>query len=61
LYYILVTTGGSLAETGSIPPLLGVWTPIALVVASGAYLVYHVNGRRPFAPTKWLDVKLRKP
>src|SRR5919108_5625455 len=58
LYYILVTTGGSLAETGSIPPLLGVWTPIVLVVVSGAYLVYHVNGRRPFALTKWLGVKL---
>jgi lipopolysaccharide export system permease protein len=61
LYYILVTTGGSLAETGSIPPLLGVWTPIVLVVVSGAYLVYQVNGRRPFGLTKWLGVALRKP
>jgi lipopolysaccharide export system permease protein len=61
LYYILVTTGGSLAETGSIPPLLGVWTPIVLVVVSGAYLVYQVNGRRRFGLTKWLGVALRKP
>jgi lipopolysaccharide export system permease protein len=61
LYYILVTTGASLAETGSIPPVLGVWTPSVLVVVSGAYLIRHVNGRGPFALTKWLGVKLREP
>jgi lipopolysaccharide export system permease protein len=61
LYYVLVTTGASLAETGSIPPVLGVWTPSVLVVVSGAYLIRHVNGRGPFALTKWLGVKLREP
>ncbi len=61
LYYILVTTGASLAETGSISPVLGVWTPSVLVVVSGAYLVYRVNGRGPFALTKWLGVRLRQP
>jgi lipopolysaccharide export LptBFGC system permease protein LptF len=25
LYYILVTAGGSLAETGAVPPIVGVW------------------------------------
>jgi lipopolysaccharide export system permease protein len=61
LYYILVTFGSSLAETGSIPPVLGVWMPIVLVVVSGTYLVYQVNGRRPSALTKWLGVKLHRP
>jgi lipopolysaccharide export system permease protein len=61
LYYILVTIGSSLADTASIPPVLGVWTPIVLVVVSGAYLVYQVNGRRPFALTKRLGSKRREP
>jgi hypothetical protein len=56
-----VTFGSSLAETGSIAPVLGVWTPIVLVIVSGAYLVYQVNGRRPFAPTKRLGMKQRRP
>jgi len=57
----LVTIGSSLADTASIPPVLGVWTPIVLVVVSGAYLVYQVNGRRPFALTKRLGSKRRGP
>jgi lipopolysaccharide export system permease protein len=61
LYYILVTIGSSLADTASIPPVLGVWTPIVLVVVSGAYLVYQVNGRRPFALTRRLGSKRREP
>jgi lipopolysaccharide export system permease protein len=61
LYYILVTIGASLAETGSISPVLGVWTPIALVVIAGAYLVHHANGRRPFVLTKQLSIRLHRP
>jgi lipopolysaccharide export system permease protein len=61
LYYILVTVGSSLAETGNIPTVLGIWTPIVLVVVSGASLVSQVNGRRPFALTTWLGIKRRRP
>jgi lipopolysaccharide export system permease protein len=61
LYYILVTIGSSLAETGSIPPVLGVWMPIVFVVVSGASLVYQVNGHRLFALTKQLGNKRRGP
>jgi lipopolysaccharide export system permease protein len=47
LYYILVTAGSSLAETGAISPILGVWTPNALAVAAAVYLVLRANGRQP--------------
>ena len=48
LYYILVTAGSSLAETGTISPTLGVWGPNAFAVAVAAYLGSKVNGQRPF-------------
>jgi lipopolysaccharide export system permease protein len=47
LYYILVTAGSSLAETGAISPILGVWTPNVLAVAAAVYLVLRANGRQP--------------
>jgi lipopolysaccharide export system permease protein len=46
LYYLLVTTGGSLAETGAVPPLVGVWAPLVLVAASAFALVLRANGTR---------------
>jgi lipopolysaccharide export system permease protein len=49
LYYILVTAGSSLAETGAISPLLGVWGPNVLVVAAAVYLILAVNGIQPFS------------
>jgi lipopolysaccharide export LptBFGC system permease protein LptF len=52
LYYILVTVGSSLAETGAISPLLGVWGPNVLVVAAAVYLILAANGRQPFSRSK---------
>jgi lipopolysaccharide export system permease protein len=49
LYYILVTAGSSLAETGAISPLLGVWGPNVLAVATAVYLVLTANGRQPLS------------
>jgi len=48
LYYLLVTAGASLAETGTLSPALGVWGPNILAVAAAAYLGVKVNGKYPF-------------
>jgi lipopolysaccharide export system permease protein len=47
LYYLLVTAGSSLAETGTISPILGVWGPNVLAVAVAAYLGIVANGKQP--------------
>jgi lipopolysaccharide export system permease protein len=60
LYYILVTAGSSLAETGAISPTLGVWAPNVLAVAAAVYLVRRVNGEQPFSQSKQLAVAVRK-
>jgi lipopolysaccharide export system permease protein len=60
LYYILVTAGSSLAETGAISPTLGVWAPNVLAVAAAVYLVPRANGRKPFSQSKRLAVAARK-
>jgi lipopolysaccharide export system permease protein len=60
LYYILVTAGSSLAETGAISPTLGVWGPNVLTVATAVYLVLAVNGRQPLSRSKRLSVMARK-
>jgi lipopolysaccharide export system permease protein len=52
LYYILVTAGSSLAETGAISPLLGVWGPNVLAIAAAVYLILTANGRQPSARSK---------
>jgi lipopolysaccharide export system permease protein len=47
-YYIVVTAASSLAETGAISPLLGVWGPNVLVVTASVYLILTANGTPPF-------------
>jgi lipopolysaccharide export system permease protein len=49
LYYILVTVGSSLAETGTISPPLGVWAPNVLAVVAAVYLLPVANGRPLFS------------
>jgi lipopolysaccharide export system permease protein len=52
LYYIVVTAGSSLAETGAISPLLGIWGPNALVVIAAVCLVLTANGSHLFSRSK---------
>jgi lipopolysaccharide export system permease protein len=52
LYYILVTAGSSLAETGVMSPILGVWAPNMLAVVTAAYFVLTANGKSLFSHTK---------
>jgi lipopolysaccharide export system permease protein len=60
LYYILVTAGSSLAETGTISPTLGVWAPNVLAIVTAMYLVLAANGRQPFPHFKQLAMAARK-
>jgi lipopolysaccharide export system permease protein len=61
LYYILVTAGSSLAETGVISPPLGVWVPNVLALVTATYLVVAANGRQPFSYCKQLAMAVCKP
>lgn len=60
LYYILVTAGSSLAETGVMSPILGVWTPNVLAVVTAVHLVLTANGKSLFSHTKQLAVAARQ-
>ncbi|MGH8067410.1 MAG: LPS export ABC transporter permease LptF [Candidatus Entotheonellia bacterium] len=60
LYYILVTAGSSLAETGVMSPILGVWAPNVLAVVTAVYLVLTANGKPSFSHTKQLAVAARQ-
>jgi lipopolysaccharide export system permease protein len=61
MYYIMVTAGSSLAETGTISPTLGVWGPNVLAVAAAAYLGGKVNGKQPFPLAKRFGAVVSKP
>jgi lipopolysaccharide export system permease protein len=60
-YYLIVTTGASLAEIGTISPALGVWFPNLLAALTALALIAHSEGRRPLLLVKWLSVKRRWP
>jgi lipopolysaccharide export system permease protein len=52
LYYILVTGGSSLAETGAISPTVGVWAPNVLAVVVAVCLMRRANGKQRFSQSK---------
>jgi lipopolysaccharide export system permease protein len=56
LYYKMVTAGSSLAETGAVSPLFGVWGPNILALAAAIYLIWTIDGRQPFSRLKPLAV-----
>jgi lipopolysaccharide export system permease protein len=60
LYYILVTAGASLAETGIISPIVGVWAPNVLALLTATYLVVAANGKQPFSHFMQLAMAARK-
>ena len=61
LYYIVVTAGASLAETGSVSPTLGVWGPNFLAVAAAVCLAFKANGMRSFLLAEQFGCPARKP
>jgi lipopolysaccharide export system permease protein len=58
LYYLLLTGGASLAETGTINPALGAWVPVTLAALAAVYLISKADGRRSLPSSKWLRAKI---
>jgi len=59
VYYVFLLYGKALGETGSIPPVIGVWTPNVLFMAAGLY-VYFMRAREREIIPKWLPVGKRE-
>jgi len=53
LYYVLLQVGTGLVLAGSVPVMLGVWLPNAVMGVLGVYLLWKKAGERP---TRILDV-----
>lgn len=47
LYYVLLAAGWSLGETGSYPPVIGMWVPNAVLGAIGLYLLFMTAKEQP--------------
>jgi lipopolysaccharide export system permease protein len=48
LYYILLSVGWALGESGTLHPVVGMWAPNAITVAIGIYLYHRSLQDRPF-------------
>lgn len=46
LYYVLLAAGWSLGETGSYPPVIGMWVPNVVLGAIGSYLMFMTGRER---------------
>ncbi|KJS32104.1 MAG: hypothetical protein VR64_08310 [Desulfatitalea sp. BRH_c12] len=49
LYYILLTVGWVLGESGFYPPWLGMWLPNAILLVMGAYMLMRAAKEKPLA------------
>ena len=49
LYYLLLTTGETLAQKGGVPPLLALWTPNVVFLLLGMILFVVAARERPLA------------
>jgi lipopolysaccharide export system permease protein len=50
LYYILLSMGWALGESGTLPPIIGMWAPNVLMSATGIYFYTRVLKDRPLLP-----------
>ena len=49
LYYLLLSIGKVFGETGSYPPVMGMWVPNVVVMIIGGYFLMRVASERPLA------------
>lgn len=68
LYYVVLSVGWSLGESGTLPPVVGMWAPNVTMTITGIYLYARAVKDRPFLPDKltaWFSrislIKKRKP
>jgi lipopolysaccharide export system permease protein len=64
LYYSLFSLGWTLGETGVIPPVIAVWTPVFLSLLMVLWLLKGVNSIQPIDPAevwaRWLRRRRRR-
>jgi lipopolysaccharide export system permease protein len=63
LYYLLLTFGQNLGERGSLPPVVAVWLPNAVLAVVAAVLLLRAGqeaARAPLSPRERLAVLLRR-
>jgi lipopolysaccharide export system permease protein len=54
-YYILLSVGWSLGDSGAVPPVIGMWAPNAILCAIGIYLYIHMLDDQPVRFGRWLE------
>ncbi|MBC8394671.1 MAG: LPS export ABC transporter permease LptF [Deltaproteobacteria bacterium] len=58
LYYLMLTIGWTLGESGVYPPVLGMWTPNIVMGSIGIYLLVRTANERPVridALLNWIE------
>jgi lipopolysaccharide export system permease protein len=62
LYYVLLSIGWVLGESGIYPPVIGMWAPNIVILAIGLFLLTRANDEKPLLRLKipnWID-RLRR-
>jgi lipopolysaccharide export system permease protein len=47
IYYFLLSAGSVLGKAGSVPPVIGMWVPNAVLGAAGVYLLLRAGKEHP--------------
>lgn len=50
LYYVLLSVGWALGESGTLPPVVGMWAPNVLMTLTGVYFYRRAVKDRPLLP-----------
>jgi lipopolysaccharide export system permease protein len=59
-YYILLTVAWSFGESGTVPPVVGMWTPNMVMGGIGIYLYIRMLKERPVRLKLWSDKILQR-
>jgi lipopolysaccharide export system permease protein len=54
-YYILLSVGWSLGDSGALPPVIGMWAPNVILCAIGIYLYIRMLDDQPSRFRRWLE------
>jgi lipopolysaccharide export system permease protein len=54
-YYILLSIGWSLGDSGAVPPVIGMWAPNVVLGGIGIYLYVRMLEEQPIRFGRWLE------
>jgi lipopolysaccharide export system permease protein len=60
LYYVVLSVGWALGESGTLPPVLGMWAPNVMMTATGIYLHLRAVQDRPLLPDRLTAIFILK-